>query len=323
MESPRPPPYRTTAPPPTCLSQGYPLSFSSPYDAITYQHELRACQHIHIPFRTVEARGIIYSHSSDDGLTYIVVFLRKGFLNIIAKDSGGEKELELSSVRVDDGQIHELDIHCKSDEGYLVAYIDQNRQVYANRLELVSPIYLSAYTLGYFNTEKLSSKFAMYDHFRGCLEQVLLNDECLIYENFADRHRLTCAIEPALVVATTQATVLKQPTCMNTCHYSDNQCVVDLESRGYVIYEANAQAKQGGNGRDSIRMSFMVRGNQEQEQDVLSIHHPDKSIRVYLSGGQPMLDLRGRKSKIGKQTSYNDGKWHRLVLEKSNQDVIC
>ena len=77
-----------------------------------------------------------------------------------------------------------------------------------------------------------------------------------------------------------------------------------------------------GNGRDSIRMSFMVKGNKDQDQDLLSIYHPDKNIRIYLSGGQPMVDLRGRKTKIGKYSTYNDAKWHRLVLEKNNQDVI-
>jgi hypothetical protein len=329
VESPRPahtqaPPVRTTTPTPACLPDGYPLSFSSSYDAITFQHDLRACEHIHLPFRTVEARGIIYSHSSDDGNNYIVVYLRKGFINIIAKDgsSGGEKELELNSVRVDDGQVHELDIHCKA-EGYLIAYIDQNRQVYANRIELSAPIYLSSYTLGYFNSEKLSSKFATYDNFRGCLEQVLLNGDCLIYDHFADRHRLTCSIQPALVVVSPPTTP-KKPSCINTCHYSDSQCIIDLESRGYLIYEVNMQSNQNGNGngRDSIRMSFMVKGNKDQDQDLLSIYHPDKNIRIYLSGGQPMIDLRGRKTKVGKYSTYNDGKWHRLVLEKNNQDVI-
>ena len=226
----------------------------------------------------------------------------------------------MSSVRVDDGQVHELDIYCKT-EGYIIAYIDQNRQVYSNRIELNSPIYLSSYTLGYFNSEKLSSKFATYDNFRGCLEQVLLNNDCLIYEHFADRHRLTCTVQPALIVVTPPTTV-KRPSCLNTCQYSDSQCVVELDSRGYIIYEANPQTAQSNNGRDSIRLSFMVRGNQEQDQDLLAIHHPDKNIRIYLSNGQPMIDLRGRKTKIGKTMSYNDGKWHRFVLEKNNQDVI-
>ena len=82
VEGPRPvatqAPPRTTTPKPACLPEGYPLSFSSSYDAITYQHDLRVCEHIHLPFRTVEARGIVYSHSSDDGNNYIVVYLRKG-----------------------------------------------------------------------------------------------------------------------------------------------------------------------------------------------------------------------------------------------------
>ena len=311
---------RPTTPRQSCLPEGYPLSFSSSDDSITYQHEPRVCEHIHIPFRTREARGIIYSHSSEDGNNFIIVYLRRGFINIIAKDNSGEKELELDSQRVDDGGVHKLDIYCKT-EGYLIAYIDQNRQVSSNRIELYSPIYLNTYTLGYFNSERLSSKYSVYDSFRGCLEQITFNSDCLIYESFADRYRLSCSVQ-SLPLAPVTTTTTKRPTCTNTCHQSEDQCVVDLDSRGYLIYQAAEANAQSGNGRDQIRMSFMVRGQKDQDQDLLTIHHPDRNIRLYLSGGQPMIDIRGRCSNIGQISSYNDAKWHRLIIEKNNQDLI-
>ena len=70
-------------------------------------------------------------------------------MNIVVRDSSGERECEMSEQRVDDGELHKLDLTCESI-GYLVATLDGNRQV-QNRLELYSPMYLNSYTLGYFN----------------------------------------------------------------------------------------------------------------------------------------------------------------------------
>lgn len=146
--------YVATPPRPECLPDGYPLSFESVEDAVTYQHETAMCETIHIPFRTRDSRGILYSHSSEDGSCYILVYLRRGYLNIVVRDSSGERECEMSEQRVDDGELHKLDLVCESI-GYLVATLDSNRQV-QNRIELYSPLYLNSYTLGYFNAGKIS-----------------------------------------------------------------------------------------------------------------------------------------------------------------------
>lgn len=136
-------------PRPECLPDGYPLSFQSVEDAVTYQHETSLCEQIHIPFRTRESRGIVYSHSSEDGSNYILVYLKRGQVIILVRDNSGERECEISEQRVDDGELHKLDLTC-DPSGYLIATLDQMRHG-QNRLELYSPLYLNSYTLGYFN----------------------------------------------------------------------------------------------------------------------------------------------------------------------------
>ncbi len=311
---------------PQCLPDGYPISFTSPDDAITYQHETQVCEHIQIPFRTRDPRGIIYSHSSDDGRFFIIVYLRRGFLNIIVRDNNAERELELESKRVDDGDVHKLDIHCYSN--YLIAYIDQNRQVGTslNRVELSSPIYLSSYTLGYFNEELLSSKYSTLDYFRGCLEQVFFNRECLINEVLADRNRLTCSVQalPQQEIESTTLSNIKKTNCVNTCYSSDSECVIELSSRGYLVYQGreNGASSQNNNNKDSIGFTFKVTDLKDEIQELITILNSDQPIRLYLSGGQIMLDIRGQRiTNIIQSLNYNDGKWHRLVLEKNGQEV--
>ena len=198
----RPTPSRPSQQPtrrPSCLPVGYPLSFESASDMVTYtQSEPKICEHIHIPFRTRIGRGIIYTHYSEDGESYIIVYLHKGYVSIIVKVGGSnEKELKLTNMRVDDGELHKLDIHCERT-GYLIAYIDQNRQAQQNHLSLNTLLEVSAYTIGYFNAEKLSQRYASLDNFRGCVEQITFNKECLIFETFAaDRSRLSCSVVPA------------------------------------------------------------------------------------------------------------------------------
>ena len=302
---------------PQCLPEGYPINFVGVEDALTYQHDTQICDHIHIPFRTRHPRGIIYSHSSEDGRFFVIVYIRRGFLNINVRDNNAERELELDSKRVDDGELHKLDIHCYSN--YLIAYIDQNRQVGSNRVELSSPIYLNSYTLGYFNEEILSSKYANFDNFKGCLEQVLFNKECLIYEMLADRSRLTCSVQPLAQPAETTPAVNLKKSCINTC--SDSECVIELNSRGYLIYQARDTGAVPSN-KDSIGLTFRVLDLQDEVQDLVTIFKTDQSIRLYLSGGQIMLDIRGQRiSNIAQSFNYNDGKWHRLVLEKNNHEV--
>lgn len=325
VERPRPVSTTSTAKPTTakqvCLAEGYPLSFSTIDDALTHQHETLICEHIHIPFRTRDPRGIMYSHSSDDGTNYIIVYLRRGFLNIIVRDNSGEKELELDQIRVDDGELHKIDIHCEP-AGYLIAYIDQNRQINSNRIELYSSIMLNSYTLGYYNSERLSSRYSQLDNFRGCLEQVFFNKECLIYQMHADRNRLTCPVQPLPPAISTTSTTTKKPACINTCYYSDNECVVEMDSRGFLVYQANEAGAQPSS-RDSIRFSFKVLNLQDQDQDLVSIYHAERALRIYLSSGEALIDVKGLPSRrIGQLANLNDGKWHRLILEQNNQDLI-
>lgn len=140
----------------------------------------------------------------------------------------------------------------------------------------------------------------------------------------ADRNRLTCPVQSiSNPPQTTQPP--RRPACVNTCYQTDpRECVIEMDSRGFVIYhayEAGAQPS-GAAGRDQIRFSFRVSNLQDQDQDLISIYHPERSLRIYLSNGQPMIDLKGlRNSNIGNQGGYNDGKWHRIVLEQKGQDV--
>lgn len=312
----RPP--TTDSPRPTCLPTSYPVSFSEVSDAITYQHETSVCDHIHIPFRTVSPRGILYSHSSNDGQFFVIAYLKRGFLNVIVRDSTTiERELELNSQRVDDGQLHKLDINCEN--GFLVAYIDQNRNVLSNRLDLESPLYFNTYTIGYFNTHILSAKFGRLDNFRGCVQQVLFNDECLIHERLVtDRTRLRCPVHPIASIVQPQTS----PTCVSTCADND-RCVVELTKNSYVLYNANeAGAKVSTNGDlDSIRLMFRVLDQTLQDQELITIFNYDRSIRVFLDNGLPVVELRGQKfSKL--DTKYNDGQWHTLNLDKRGNDLL-
>lgn len=299
------------------------MSFSSVDDAVTYHHETLVCEHIHLPFRTRDPRGIIYSHSLDDGSNYILVYLRRGFINIIVRDNSGEKELELEGVRVDDGDLHKLDIHCEP-AGYLIAYIDQNRQMSGNRLELYSPLMLNSYTLGYYNSDCLSSRYSQIGGFRGCLDQVYFNKECLIYQMHADQNRLTCPIQRLPSTVSTTVASTKRPACINTCYNSEEDCVIETDSRGFIIYHAqDSGAQPSSSSRDSIRFSFRVTNLRDQDQDLLSIYHPERALRIYLSNGDALIDIRGLPSrKIGKNSNLNDGKWHRMSLEQNNLDLI-
>lgn len=302
-------------PRPSCLPDGYSLSFSTADEAITYQHETLACEHINIPFRTKDSRGIIYSHASFNGNNFILVFIRRGFINLIVKDNNSEKELELDSVRVDDGNLHTLDIHC--EETYVTAYIDQIRQYSSNRIEISSPLFLNTYTLGYYNIERLSSRYASLDNFKGCLEQVLFNRECLIYEQLADRNRLSCPVQPVNMVSQAE----KRTFCANTCYNSGTECVIEIGDKGFLIYHASDVGARPSN-RDSIRLSFKVFNLFENEQDLISVHHQEKTIRIFISDGQLLLDMKGKnKISIGKASKFNDGEWHSLKLEKNNQIV--
>lgn len=153
----------------------------------------------------------------------------------------------------------------------------------------------------------------------------MYNKQCLIYEMLADRNRLTCPVQPIGQPSVTQPP--RRPACMNTCpQQSDpSECVVEMDSRGFVVYhayEAGAQPS-GASGRDQIRFSFRVTNLRDQDQDLVSIYHPDRSLRIYLSNGQPMIDLKGlRNSNLGSRGAYNDGKWHRLLLEQKGQEVF-
>ena len=222
-----------------------------------------------------------------------------------------------------------VDHHLDRYSNYLIAYIDQNRQVMAqtNRVELSSPIYLSAYTLGYFNEELLSSKYSTLDYFRGCLEQVFFNRECLINEMLADRNRLTCSVQAMpqqeiSEVTTSSSSITKKTNCVNTCYSSDSsECVIELSSRGYLVYQGNNNGN-GNGGAQSIGFTFKVTDLQDEIQELITILNSDQPIRLYLSGGQIMLDIRGQRiSNIIQSLNYNDGKWHRLVLEKNGQEV--
>ncbi len=320
--------HRPTSPPtnpdrsPKCLPQASSVSFSRVSDAITYQHETSVCDHINIPFRTRHSRGILYSHSSNDGRFFIVVYLRRGFLNLLVRDSTGtEKEIELSSQRVDDGQLHKLDINCEN--GFLVAYIDQNRQVQSNRLDLDSPLYFNTYTIGYFNPQVLATRFSRLDNFQGCVEQILFNDECLIHESHLnDRSRLSCdvsPVQPNSVIEVTTTTTTQKTGCTNMCSDEANQCVVELDKNSYMLFNAHdvgvSKPVVGSAGSSSIRLKFKVLDVGLKDQELITVFNYDRSIRVYLDNGLPVVELRGQKfSKL--DTRYNDGEWHELLLEK-------
>ena len=310
-------PIRPTRPKRNCLPDGYSLSFSGQSDSLTDDHDPATCRSLYIPFRTSEPRGVLYSHASDDGRYYIVVYLRRGFLNVAVRDSSGqEKEIELDTRRVDDSNKHILDIKCESGE--LIAYLDR---VPSKRIDLYSSIYLDSYTLGYYDAEKLPAKFSSYDSFRGCLEQVLFNGECLIDSYMADPRRFNCPVQPApppettTVVATT-----KRQSCVNMC--ASAECVVEINSRGFLLYRAREAGAQipGENSRDSIRVTFMITSAQDQDQELLTVHHTERQMRFYVSGGQVSLDVRGQTI-LSVASGLNDGKWHRLFIEQSGQEV--
>ena len=67
----------------------------------------------------------------------------------------------------------------------------------SGRIELYSPIYLSSYTLGYYDVDKMSSRYAALDSFRGCIEQLTFNGECLPLHDDAERERSSvCGVQP-------------------------------------------------------------------------------------------------------------------------------
>lgn len=140
----------------------------------------------------------------------------------------------------------------------------------------------------------------------------------------ADRNRLTCPLEqipqPPPQPITQPA---RRPVCVNTCEENANECVIEMDSRGFVVFHAHeAGAKASSGGRDQIRMSFRINNLRDQDQDLVSIYHPEKTLRIFLSNGHPMIDLNGlTTTNVGSMATYNDGKWHRLVLEQKGREV--
>lgn len=213
----QPPPATVPTNRPSCIPNDYPIRFDTSSDVLSYQpysgpESSRLCEHIHIPFRTRIGRGVIYSHYSDDGSSYILVYLNRGYVNVIARAGHGneEKEIKLQAARVDDGVLHKIDIHCEPSN-YLIAYLDQNRQAEANHVMLDSPMFLSGYTIGYYNPERMALSrrhAASLDYFNGCIEQIQFNKECIIFESmFASsdyRQRLTCPVQPSHQVQPSQ-----------------------------------------------------------------------------------------------------------------------
>jgi hypothetical protein len=309
-----------------CLSKDYSVRFTGSRDDTLAHVDMRPrlCEHIHIPFRTRESTGILYSDTSVDGLSYIVCYIRSGYINLAVRDQRGEKEIILDTVRVDDGGHHVLDIYCEPS-GYLVAYIDEHREVqFNNRVRLNSKLYLNSYTLGSYATDRLPTRFSNYNNFRGCLDQVTFNEQCFIYESMIERSRLSCmetqmVLIPILKPATT---TIQSPTCVNMCH--QDECYVELRGNGYVVYHArDSGARPGGPyDRDQIRFDFRTTSS-EREQDLISIVHPERGIRLFLNSGHPVVSIGNRyRENVGQISNYNDGKWHSLVLEQNNQQLI-
>ncbi len=195
-----------------------------------------------------------------------------------------------------------------------------NSYYYYLREKVINPFQLSLIAIFLFLF--LSSKFARLDNFRGCVQQVLFNDECLIHERLVtDRSRLTCDnVQPS--VATLVQPNHALPSCVSTCAHSD-QCVIELTKSSYVLYNAHeAGAKVSANSNlDSIRLMFRVLDQSLQDQELITIFNYDRSIRVFLDKGLPVVELRGQKfSKL--DTRYNDGQWHTLHLDKRENDLL-
>ena len=295
-----------------CLPAGYSVSFSSPSDALTGQHETMECKRVQIPFRTLSQRGILFTHSSSDARYFIIVYLQRGYVNLIVKDSkGAEGKLEISSKKVDDGQLHKLDMSC--DSGYLNVLIDQDPQI--SRIKLDASAYFNTYTIGYFNTDLLSSKFLTLSHFSGCIEQVMLNtNECLITE--IDRTRLSCAVAPV-----PQTKPPKKSSCVSNC--AGNSCVLELKKNSHVLFDAEEAGaiEPAEDEPSSIRLKFKVSNTVSNEHELVTISsNSNNAMRVYLSGGKLIVQVNNEQaSKFA--TSCTDGKWHQLVLEKLNDQV--
>ena len=141
----------------------------------------------------------------------------------------------------------------------------------------------------------------------------------------ADRNRLTCSVQalPQQEIESTTLSNIKKTNCVNTCYSSDSECVIELSSRGYLVYQGRENgASSQNNNKDSIGFTFKVTDLKDEIQELITILNSDQPIRLYLSGGQIMLDIRGQRiSNIIQSLNYNDGKWHRLVLEKNGQEV--
>jgi hypothetical protein len=319
-------PLTTTRAPPTrppirCLADDYTLSFETSYDAVSYQHETRLCGRISVPFRTISPRGVIYSHVSEDKQYYIAVFLRRGNVNVAVKDGREEKEVEFSGFRVDDGYSHVVDITCDSRNNFIYVYVDQNTQT-AKRLAISAPIYLSSYTLGFYNQD-LPSRFSNYDNFKGCLNQVRFNDQCLIHESMTDRNRLFCYVKPEPVVTTPAPITTKPPppetACVNMC--STSKCLLEFSGRGYLIYQTRDKNVDLNRERDLIRFSF--RTSAQGNYELLAVSSSDRPILIHLRDGELFVRVTNSYEFSISSSKYNDGKWHKLVLERNGQELIA
>jgi hypothetical protein len=310
----RPTTQRPTTRKPDCLAPNYAVSFSANEDAITNNHLTQECESIQIPFRTRNKGGVLYSHASTDARFYLVVYLRKGFINLIVKDStGAEKSLEVANKQVDDGQLHKLDVKYEAGTGFLNVFVDEDSDDNkANHISLESPLFFNTYTIGYFNTEILSSKFLALENFKGCMEQIKFNNECLLNSNI-DRSRLTCPVIPDPIVP-------PKKSCQSSCS-NGASCVLDLNKQSHVLFMANEAGAKPNGGSGSIRLAFKSSDSEAKIQEILTVFNSDKTVRVFLSDGKLVVEIRGvNYSKFA--VNLNDQKWHQLQLEKSNNEVL-
>jgi hypothetical protein len=271
-------------------------------------------------FFSIKGRGIISTYYSEDGGNYLVVYLHRGNIHIIVRDNNSEKEIKLTSVRVDDGEPHVLDIHCES-AGYIIAYIDQDRQMTQNHVRLESPLYFSGYTIGYFNAEKLSPRYASLDCFHGCIEQITLNKECLVYENAvsSDRSRLSCPVQPASASNQQQTSPLA-PAQANTWHLKGGLSAGEIEFIPYL----SSQARQA-------ELSFKFNTSRADAGTIMCTRDDQLAVKVELKDQKLLLSVYEAKSRrflkavtcqSARSGSFSDNKWHRVQLVKKSRGSI-
>ncbi len=169
-----------------------------------------------------------------------------------------------------------------------------------------------------YNLQVLATRLSRLDSFQGCVEQVLFNDECLIHEtHLTDRSRLSCDVTPLPAQPIDTTTATQKTGCTNMCSSEQGQCVVELDKNSYMLFSAQdaGVAKPVVSDSDSIRLRFKVLDVGLKDQELITVFNYDRSIRVYLDNGLPVVELRGQKfSKL--DTRYNDGEWQDLLLEK-------